>query len=83
VIIRILHFRLYANDICFFAIIIHTIDNDIKFYSNLLEKVSRYRNYIIIKITIFICSALIEKNKSTLEQMSEKSDYKIVIFKIN
>jgi hypothetical protein len=43
----------------------------------------RYRNYIIIKITIFICSALIEKNKSTLEQMSEKSDYKIVIFKIN
>lgn len=43
----------------------------------------RYRNYIIIKITIFICSALIEKNKSPLEQMSEKSDYKTVIFKIN
>lgn len=43
----------------------------------------RYRNYIIIKITIFICFALIEKNKSPLEQMSEKSDYKIVIFKIN
>ena len=41
----------------------------------------RYRNYIIIKITIFICSS--RKNKSTLEQMSEKSDYKIVIFKIN
>jgi len=41
----------------------------------------RYRNYIIIKIQYL--SALIEKNRSTLEQMSEKSDYKIVIFKIN
>ena len=41
----------------FLQIIIQNIDNDNKLYFNLLEKVSkRYRNYIIIKIIIFICS---------------------------
>jgi len=47
----------------------------------IFKEISKYRNYIIIKIIIFICSS--GKNKSILEQISEESDYKIVIFKIN
>ncbi len=66
----------------FLQIIIQNIDNYSKLYTIVWKKYQeRYRNYIIIKITYLY--ALIEKKKSTLEQMSEKSDYKIVIFKIN
>jgi hypothetical protein len=82
VIIRILHLDYMPMIFCFFADIIQNIDNYNNFILIFWKKYQeRYKNYIIIKIIIL--SVLIKKNKSTLEQMSEKSDYKIVIFKIN